>query len=170
MKKSVVSLVLSAALSSSVVAQDKQPLTYPADYRNTFVNYLSLDRTQNPDQTIRLFANDIAMKGPGPDGKLPFGSVLVAEVYKAKKSADGKIVTSALGRRIRGKFALVAVMQREKGFGEGQPAGIRNGNWEFAAFKPDGSAAGKDLNSCRACHAPLTTLNHVFSYDHLKVD
>lgn len=132
-----------------------------------YTNYISHDRVQNPDQTIQIFANDIAMQGPGEDGKLPYGSILVGEVYKAKKDAEGNVVTSALNRRIRGKFALIAVIQREKGFGDDLPDGLKNDGWDFATFKPDGSVAEKDLNACRACHAPLTKTNHLFSYEHL---
>jgi len=156
-------------MSLAVSAQSADPqVALPEDYRTTFTNYLSLDRVQNPDQTIRLFANDIAMQGPGEDGKLPYGSVIVAEVYKAKKDAEGNVITSELNRRIRDKMALIAVMQREEGWGEQHPEGIRNGNWEMAAYTPDGSDAGKDINACMACHAPLVDRNFVFSYSHLK--
>ncbi len=163
-------LVITAGLMllGSLTATADQKIEFPADYRSTYTNYLSLDRTQNPDQTIRLFANDIAMQGPGEDGKLPYGSILVAEVYKAKKDAQGNVVVSELGRRIRDKFALIAVMQREPGWGEQHPEGLRNGNWEMGAFKPDGTVADKDLNACLACHAPLESTNFLFSYSHLK--
>ncbi len=147
---------------------DDAKISFPTDYASSFTNYLSLDRTQNPDQIIRLFGNEQAMQGPGPDGKLPYGSVLVAEIYKAKKDADGNVLTSALGRRIRDQLALIAIMQREPGWGEEHPAALNNGNWEFATFKPDGSVAEKDLNACRACHAPLTATNHLFSIEHLS--
>lgn len=155
-------------LASTAVSAEEQKIAFPEDYRSTFTNYLSLDRTQNPDQIIRLYANDIAMQGPGDDGKLPYGSILVGEVYKAKLDDKGEVMTSSLGRRIADKFALVAVMQREEGWGEQHSEEIRNGNWEMAAFKPDGNAADKDLNACLACHAPLGDTNFVFSYDHLK--
>ncbi len=143
-------------------------IAFPDNYAETYTNYLSLDRTMNPDQVIRLFANDVALQGPDADGKLPFGSVLVAEVYKAKKDDKGEILTSSLGRRIKGDLALIAVMQREAGWGEGYTEELSNGNWEFAAFKADGMDAGKDLNACRACHAPLTETDHLFSLDHLQ--
>lgn len=141
-------------------------IAFPEGYASTYTNYLSLDRTQNPDQIIRLFANDTAMAGPDGDGKLPYGSILVAEVYKAQKDADGNVATSMLDRRIRGDLALIAVMQREKGWGEDYPETLRNENWEFAAFKPDGSVAPKDLDACRACHAPLDDTHHLFSIEH----
>ena len=57
-------------------------------------------------------------------------------------------------------------MQREQGFSDNLPEGLKNEDWDFAAFKPDGSVAEKDLNACRACHAPLTETNHLFSYEH----
>lgn len=155
-------------LASTTVAAEEQKIAFPENYRSTFTNYLSLDRTQNPDQIIRLYANDIAMQGPGDDGKLPYGSILVGEVYKAKLDDKGEVMTSTLGRRIADKFALVAVMQREEGWGEQHSEEIRNGNWEMGAFKPDGSVADKDLNACLACHAPLGDTNFLFSYDHLK--
>ncbi len=154
-------------LFSTVAVAKDDAISFPADYRTTYTNYLSLDRTQNHDQVIRLFGNDLAMQGPGADGKLPYGSVLVGEVYKAKLDAEGNVIESELGRRVRDKFALVAVMQREKGFGDDLPAGLRNGNWEFATFKPDGSVAAKDLNACRACHAPHEETNFLFSIEHL---
>jgi len=169
-RSSIASLFVGATILATNALGDGQKIPFPENYQTTYTNYLSLDRIQNPDQIIRLFANDIAMQGPGEDGKLPFGSVLVAEVYKAKLDAGGKVVTSSLGRRIRDKLALIAVMQREEGWGSEHPPALSNGNWEMAAFKPDGSgdSAGKDLNACRACHAPLTDKNFLFSYDHLS--
>jgi len=159
--------VTAVFLVAATAHGDGENIAFPENYRSTFTNYLSLDRTQNPDQVIRLFANDVAMQGPGEDGKLPFGSILVAEVYKAKLDSEGAAIKSSLGQRIKDKFALVAVMQREEGWGEQYPDGIRNGNWDMAAFKPDGAKADKDIVACLACHAPLTETNFVFSYDHL---
>ncbi len=160
--------ILASMLLASNLAAEPNKIEFPENYKTEFTNYLSLDRTQNPDQTIRLFANDIAMQGMCEDGKLPYGSVIVAEVYKAQKDKDGKVLTSSLNRRIRDKFALVAVMKRGEGFGGKLPAQFRNEDWDFAAFKPDGTPAKKDLNSCRSCHVPYKDKHHLFSYDHLK--
>ena len=162
-------LVISVFFAVPLVASAQDPkITLPADYKSTFTNYLNLDRVQNHDQIIRLFANDIAMKGMKDDGKFPYGSILVGEVYKAKKDANGEVVKSELGRRVRGKFALIAVMEKQPGWGDAFEPQYRNADWDFAAFKPDGSvAASKDLNACRSCHAPLTKSDHVFSFEHI---
>lgn len=156
------------ALFSFSSAWGEEAIKFPTDYRATFKNYLSLDRVQNPDQVIRLYANSVALKGPDADGKFPYGSILVAEIYKALKDADGKVVQSKLGRRIRDKFALIAVMQRRQGADDKIPTPLKNDDWDFATFQPDGTPAKKDLNACRNCHAPLVTTHHLFSYEHIK--
>lgn len=154
--------------AAELTARTENPagVPFPADYAKTFTNYVSLDRTGAKDQVMRIFANDVAMKGPGADGELPYGSILVGEVYKAKKDADGKVL-SALGRRARGDLAAIIVMQREKGFGKDYPESIRNGEWDYAAYKADGSATGKNLNKCLSCHAPLKDKSFIFSFNHL---
>ena len=160
--------VLSLLISLSVKGGGSdQRISFPEEYRENHTNYLSLDRVQHPDQVARLFANDIAMQGPGDDGKLPYGSVLVAEMYNAKLDGDEHVVTSSLGRRVRDDLLFVGVMRREDGWGAQYPESIRNGNWEFAAFNPDGSPAPKDVNACMACHAPLSNTNFLFSYEHI---
>lgn len=159
----------SPAKFSMAMAEDKPgEIKFPEGYSANFTNYLSLDRTQNDDQIIRLFANDIAIKGLRETGAFPDGSVLVGEIYKARKNAAGEVIETDLGRRVRDKLAVIAVMEKRKGFGDRLAPEFKNGDWDFAAFKPDGSAAGKDLNQCRACHAPLAGQQHVFSIDHLK--
>lgn len=178
MKPTLSSIILaSLCLASSFIflgaagAENEEPgdgpIDFPAGYESTYTNYLSLDRVQNPDQVIRLFANDVAMAGPDGDGRLAYGSILVAEVYKARKDEDGNVIESELGRRIRDDMVLIAVMQREKGWGEGLPENLANEDWDFAAFKPDGTIAKKDINACRECHAPLKDKHHVFSFEHL---
>lgn len=152
-------------IAGTAVAEDER-IKYPANYKETYTNYLNIDRTQNDDQVIHLFANDIAMKGMKETGKYPNGSILVGEVYKAKKDDKGEVIESELGVRIRGKLALIAVMEKQAGWGANFAEEHKNGDWDFAAFKPDGSVAGKDLNECRACHAPLTESDHVFSFEH----
>ncbi|MGI9525047.1 MAG: cytochrome P460 family protein [Hyphomicrobiaceae bacterium] len=143
-------------------------IAFPKDYRDKLVNYLSLDRTQNDDQVIRLFAPKSALEAANSGTEIPYGTVIVAEIYKAKKSENGKVLESSLGRRIRDKFAAVAIMEKRKGWGEKFPEELRNGDWDFAIFKPTGERlAGKNLNACRSCHAPLTQTQHLFSLQHL---
>ena len=98
---------------------------------------------------------------------LPDGSVLVGEIYAAKKDADGKVIVSSLGRRVSDKLVAVAVMEKRKGWGQRFPEELRNGDWDFAIFNPKGEKLDKDLNACRSCHAPLTSTDHLFSIEHI---
>ncbi len=162
-------LLVSLGFCHAAFADDHESkIKFPKDYKTTFTNYLSLDRTQNDDQIMRLFANDIAMKGLRETGTFPDGSIIVGEVYKAKKDKDGEVIESSLGRRVRGKLALIGVMEKQKGWGDKFSKELRSGDWDFAAFKSDGSVAKKDLNSCRGCHAPHAETQHVYSIEHMK--
>ena len=158
-----------AVLVTSAALADKDRIAFPADYETKMQNYVSIDRTQNADQVIRLFAPKEALDAAKSGTELPYGTVLVAEIYKAKKNKDGEVIKSSLGRRIRDKFAAIAVMQKEKGWGEQYPEALRNGDWDFAIFNPKGERlVDKDLNSCRGCHAPLKDTQHLFSLEHMK--
>lgn len=160
-------LIVGAAFGGSALLADEDRISFPSDYKNTFTNYLNLDRVQNEDQIIHLFANDAALDAAEAGEDLPNGSILVGEIYAAKKDEDGNIMKSALGLRIRDKLAAVAVMQKEEGWGDRFPDGLRNGNWDFAIFSPDGKRLEKDLDACRQCHAPLADTQHLFSIEHL---
>ncbi|MCE2027275.1 cytochrome P460 family protein [Sessilibacter corallicola] len=139
----------------------------PKDYKETYTEYLSLDRIQNHDQFIRLFANDVAMKGADENGELLSGSVIVAEIYSVKKNEDGSVAKSLVNRRVKDKLLLLGVMEKQDGFAETSPSKINVGDWDFAAFKPNGDVAPKDLDTCRACHAPLTQTDFLFTTQHL---
>lgn len=155
-----------AAVAGMAVAEEPR-IAFPENYASTFQNYLSLDRVQNPDQIIRLFANEQALTAAREGQELPNGSILVGEIYAAKKDEQGNVMTSALNRRIRGKLAAIAVMEKREGWGAAFPEELRNDDWDFAIFSPDGKRLDKDLNSCRQCHAPLKESQHVFSLEHL---
>ncbi|MEP3475757.1 MAG: cytochrome P460 family protein [Hyphomicrobiales bacterium] len=167
MKRIALAICLCLGMGISFVVADemKTDIKFPKDYK-TFKNYLSMDQSQNHDQIIRIFANDIALKGMKEKGVFPYGSVLTAEIYKAKLDKDGKVIESSLGRRIRSKLAVIAVMEKRKGASEKWTGDLNNGDWDFATFNPDGSVAKIDLKQCAACHAPLKDTQHVFSFDH----
>ncbi|KUO56193.1 MAG: hypothetical protein APF80_00035 [Alphaproteobacteria bacterium BRH_c36] len=168
MKKTFIAIFTVAVVAAAALAVAKdEEITFPADYKS-YKNYLSLDRVGNPDQIIRLFANGKAAAGPGADGKLAEGSVLVGEIYKAKLDDKGQPIESTLGRRIRDKLAAIAVMEKRAGWGSKFPEEFRNGDWDFAVFSPDGKRLDKDLNTCRACHASLKDTDHLYSFEHLK--
>ncbi|SDP47780.1 Cytochrome P460 [Filomicrobium insigne] len=167
MSRKLLGMAIAAIITTTAASANEQRIAFPKDYASDFKNYLSLDRVQNPDQIIRLFANDRALSAAKEDGVLPSGSILVGEIYAAKKDTQGNIITSSLGRRIKDKLLAVAVMEKRTGWGSAFPEELKNGDWDFAIFSPDGKRLNKDLNSCRGCHAPLKDTQHIFSLEHL---
>ena len=163
--KKLLLAILCISIAGASTADDNVSL--PKDHREKFVEYLSLDRVQNHDQFIRLFANEAAMQGKNEQGELKNGSVLVAEVYSVQKNKDGTVKNSMLGRRVKDRLLLLAVMEKKDGFGKRSSSPINTGDWNFAAYKPNGEVAPKNLDVCRACHSPLTGTDFVFSIEHL---
>ena len=137
------------------------------DYRTSFDNYLISDRLGQEDQVISLFANETAREGARADGKLPYGSILVGEVFEAKADVDGEIIESQLGRRIPDKLKAIVMMERREGWDHQYPDELKVGDWEFEVFSPAGENLGKDTTACRECHHPLTDTEFTFSYAHI---
>ena len=60
-------------------------------------------------------------------------------------------------------------MEKRTGWGTEYPDDLRNGEWEYQAFKADKSVNDKaNLKNCFVCHKPLDKQDFVFSYDKLK--
>lgn len=116
---------------------------------------------------IALFANAAARDGARADGKLPYGSVIVGEIYAAEKDADGNVIESQLGRRVPAELKAIVMMERQEGWDGQYPDELKVGDWEFDVFSPDGKNLGKDTTACRECHHPLTETEFTFSYQHL---
>ena len=160
-------LAAAGALRANDAALEDRVLAFPADYRETFSEYFRGDRLLNDDQTIRIYANDIALEGAQADGRLPEGSILVAELFLAQTHADGAVIESAIGRRLPGPMKAIAIMERRAGWDAQYPDHLKVGDWEFELFSPSGENLGKDMTACRECHSPLNDSEFVFSIEHL---
>ena len=142
-------------------------LELPADYRASLENYLIADRLGQEDQVISLFANEIAREGARTTGDLPYGSILVGEIYKAKTDQDGEVIESGIGRRVPGELAAIVMMERREGWDAQYPDELKVGDWEFEVFSPSGENLARDTTACRECHHPLTESEFTFSYAHI---
>lgn len=154
-------------IAGAAAAADDVALELPTDYRTAFDNYMISDRLGQEDQVMSMFANDIARQGARDDGKLPYGSVIIGEVYGVQKDADGAVVESKLGRRVPAELKAIVVMERREGWDAAYPDMLKVGDWEFDVFSPDGKNLNKDTTACRECHQPLSDTEFTFSYHHL---
>ena len=158
---------LAAAAATPLLAMEDRVLDFPEGYQENFTLYFTGDRYFEEEQTIRLFANDIALEAVKSDGVLPDGSVLVAEIYGALKDDEGAVVESQIGRRVPAEFKAIAVMERRDGWDDQYPEELKVGDWEFELFNPAGENLNRDMTGCRECHHPLTDTEFTFSIEHL---
>jgi hypothetical protein len=89
--------------------------------------------------------------------------------YAAKLDAQGNPEKDANGRFIKGNLIGYAVMEKRAGWGAEYPDNVRNGEWEYQAFKADKSVnTGANLGACFNCHKPLDKQDYVYLYDKMK--
>jgi cytochrome c553 len=129
-----------AAAADPAVEFRKSRMTFPADFPAGYVKYAE-------DERSRSWANKVAAAAAKARGPLPLGSAIVVENVK-----DGLVVS-------------YAAMESRKGWGDGVPELIKNGDWSYALF--DGKKALRDFNyaRCLACHKPRADTQFVFGYD-----
>lgn len=136
-------------------------VAFPVDYASKLVKYGQQDRYDRP--VIRSFyATPAAVKAGKPG--FPDGTVLVAEDRKAKLDAEGKPVLDADGRMIpTDEVTLILVQEKRAGWGAAIPADLRNGDWDYAVFRPDGARRTEaKTDGCFSCHQTRAELDYTF--------
>ena len=64
-----------------------------------------------------------------------------------------------------GELVRIVVMEKRAGWGAEYPETLRNGEWEFAVFTPDGSRDKQtDTKVCMECHKAHDHLDYVKTY------
>jgi hypothetical protein len=133
------------------------------------VMYTTVDRADNKQYRELFVSPPAAIEAAKKGEPLPSGTVLTLVQYAAKLDAQGNPEKDANGRFIKTNVVGVAVMEKRTGWGTEYPDNIRNGEWEYQAFKPDKTVnAAANLTNCFNCHKPLDKQDFVFSYDRMK--
>ncbi len=142
-------------------------VTFPENYARG-VLYTTVDRADNK-QYRELYSTPEAITALKTGKAIPSGTVLTLVQYKAKLDAAGNPEKDANGRFIKGELIAYTVMEKRDGWGAEYADDIRNGEWEYQAFKADKSVNDKaNLKNCFTCHKPLDKQDFVFSYEAMK--
>jgi len=133
-------------------------MTLPAHFPKGFTVYQA--ESENGTLT-RRYANSVAWKAAKAGLPLPGGSILFQVSYQLEKDATGKEVAGAI--------QSYSAMESRAGWGNTVPVLLRNGDWDYALFGPDGTRRDQ-LNQapCLACHKPQEANSYVFTLDQLR--
>jgi Cytochrome P460 len=155
----------------SVKAQVKptgEKVAFPENYAQGKL-YTTLDRADNK-QYRELYISQAAIDAAKRGEPLPHGTVITLVQYAAQLDPQGNPVKDANGRFIKTNIVAYTVMEKRAGWGAEYPDNIRNGEWEYQAFRADKTPnTSANLTGCFNCHKPLDPKqDFVFSYDKLK--
>ena len=132
------------------------------------VLFTTVDRADNK-QFREFYTSAAALDAAKKGEPLPSGTVITMLQYAAKLDAQGNPEKDANGRFIKGNLIGYAVMEKRAGWGAEYPDNVRNGEWEYQAFKADKSVnTGANLGACFNCHKPLDKQDFVYLYDKMK--
>lgn len=137
-------------------------LALPTNYK-AWPRFLPTIDREDVKQIRDIYMNPVST-GAKPNEAFPQGSRFVMEIYAAASNADGSLKRDA-GRLVKGPLMHVYVMGKEANWGGDVPEAVRNGNWIYSAFKPDGAPNTPIVNTCRGCHTPLKKEDYVFHVD-----
>lgn len=124
---------------------------FPEGYREKFKQFFVFDRFDAKSIQF-ICGNDVATTVK-PGEPFPYGSILVFETWRPKEDSSGTVIPDADGHLVRTTLNTIFVMRKEKGFGE-EYGSLRNGEWEYVAYRPDKSHAvlPKNTAGCASCH------------------
>jgi cytochrome P460 len=159
-----------AGLSAGVqVHAGGDRVAFPESYAKGVV-YLMLDKPDNK-QVREYFTSPAAAEAAKKGQPLPDRTVITAVQYAAQLDAQGNPSKDANGRLTKtNNIVGYAVMEKRAGWGAAYPENVRNGDWEYQAFRADKTPnPNANLSACFNCHKPQGGNDFVFTHDSLKV-
>lgn len=139
--------------SQTLPAPTVDRVGFPTGYKNTYKLLYVFDNYQNR-QIRAVYANPTAASvSPGQVFNFPYGSILLFESYTVLEDSAGEPLVDAAGRFIPNTLNTLFVMRKERGFGADYKE-LRNGEWEYVAYRPDGTyqTQPSGTGNCALCH------------------
>ena len=153
----------SAVVSDFMPTIARTRVTFPANHRATFVKYGAANL---PDlkQVRHYYANPAALAAAKAGARLPDGSIILSEVYSVKLDDRLDLAKGPDGIYVANQLLFYSVMARGAGWGDDIPEILRNEEWNYAAFTPDGQPRPRINHAeCLACHKSQDEANYTFT-------
>jgi plastocyanin len=149
----VAASLLRVGEAQSLPAPTEDRVGFPTGYKDTYTLFYVFDNYQNR-QIRKVYGNSIAASvSPGETFNFPYGSIILFESWTIQQDTSGEPVLDDNARFIPVNLTTLFVMRKEKGFGVDYKE-LRNGEWEYVAYRPDGtySTPPSGTGSCALCH------------------
>ena len=159
----------SAALVAVAARAGGDKVVFPENYSSGML-YTTVDRADNKQFRELYVSPPAAVEAAKKGEPMPSGTVVTLVQYAAQLDASGNPQIGANGRFIKGNLVAYTVMEKRAGWGAEYPDNVRNGEWEYQAFKADKTPnTAANLTACFNCHKPLGAApDFLFSYDRMK--
>ncbi|MFN8530023.1 MAG: cytochrome P460 family protein [Anaerolineae bacterium] len=161
--------VVAQATVAATYPQGREPMVYPAGYRDSLVHYLTVDRGDGI--TRNVFISPEAVTAAGHGERIPDGTQVVIEAFDAQQDANGRVLLSDLRRLLPGDLRVdeIHVAERRSTWRiEDTHANTSFDGWNFAAFNADTSErSAARLNDCFSCHDQAFRSEFLFTRDQL---
>ncbi len=158
---------VTAIIAASSAWAGSERVTFPEGFKDSFTYFMTSERADN-NQVRFLYANDLAIQGAREGGALPNGAQFAMEVFAAQVDENGEPVLDSDGKFIPEILKVIAVMEKGEGWGNDYPEDVRNGDWEYAFFAPDGALkADVETGPCMECHLPYAEDDYIIYRDQL---
>jgi Cytochrome P460 len=165
-----VASIAAAASATAIIVPVRaggDKVAFPADYAKG-VMFTTVDRPDNK-QYREFYTSAAALDAAKKGQPLPNGTVITMVQNAAKLDAQGNPEKDANGRFIKTNVIGYTVMEKRTGWGAEYPDNVRNGEWEYQAFKADKTPnTAANLTACFNCHKPLDKQDYVYLYDKMK--
>ena len=129
-----------------MVAADEGAVSFPANHEQG-VHYATVPRG---DIRQELFTSREAIAAAKENRPFPDGTVITLVDYR------------------EGTVHRYVVMEKREGWGQEFPADIRNGDWKYQVFNPDGSVKADDPERCMSCHKSRASSDYVFTVEQMR--
>jgi plastocyanin len=160
-------LIAAGLFASQAAHAGGDKVTFPEGF-DKGVMYGTVDR-HDIKQYRELWANKGAVDAVKAGKPIPSGTVLTLVQYKARVDDKGNPVKDANGRFKKGELVAYAVMEKRRGWGGEYKDDMRNGEWEYQAFKADKTVNSMaKLDTCFTCHKPHAGQDFVISLARLS--
>lgn len=149
-----------AAAAAPPHAATVSAMALPRDFPQGFVEYQREQDEAAKTLTLR-YANRLAIDAARGGKPLPDGSVLLTVNYVAQIDDQGHWKPGAVKNYVG--------MESRAGWGDAIPPLLRNGNWNYGVWAPDGTPRlALQQPRCLACHQPKSADSYVFTLAALK--